>query len=296
MLIADGSEIRVGPAGWSYEDWKGIVYPTDASSRFDPLEYIAGYFDLVEVNSSFYRIPDPRVGSSWAARVESNVDFLFTVKLHQDFTHAGSYPGDGEVRAFRSFLEPLDEQGRLGCLLAQFPGSFRDGDRSRARVEKIRRDFADLPLAVEVRNDSFGTGFADFLRQRDIAAASIDLPDLAGFAKPSEEVTAGIGYVRFHGRNSERWFDHEHSWERYDYLYSQQELGEWGSRIERMKAKRIFVVMNNHFRGQAIANAVELRRNLGENVRVPRSVAEYYGEERFEGVEIDGPPQLKLPF
>ncbi|MBW3671424.1 MAG: DUF72 domain-containing protein, partial [Acidobacteria bacterium] len=106
--------IRVGPAGWSYDDWNGIVYPSSPPRGFDRLGWISSHFDTVEVNASFYHIPAPRLSRSWASRV-GNRRFRFTVKLHRSFTHGSPEPARTEVVAFRRFLEPLVDDDRFGA-------------------------------------------------------------------------------------------------------------------------------------------------------------------------------------
>jgi uncharacterized protein YecE (DUF72 family) len=280
MLTSTASHmVRVGPAGWSYKDWEGVVYPTHGS-RFDPLEYLAHYFDTIEVNSSFYRIPPPSNGRSWARRVGGNDAFRFTVKLYRGFTHEAEGPAAGDAAAFREMLDPLAGEGRLGGVLIQFPWSFKDGPEARTRLSRIVDEFASYPLAVEVRHGSFQSpDFLDFLTGRGVAFVNIDQPIFGNSIRPSAIVTGPIAYVRLHGRNAEKWFAHEESWERYDYLYSPEELEPWVGRARELAEKRdVYVVTNNHFRGQAIVNALDLKRGLGQQVEVPPALREAWGE------------------
>ena len=274
--------IRIGPAGWSYKDWEGIVYPPHGS-RFDHLAYLAGLFDTIEVNSSFYRIPPPTHGASWNRRTAFNDDFRFTVKLYRGFTHdEESSPED--VDAFRRFVDPLQENGRLGSLLIQFPWSFKNSETSLDRIQRILNDFAPYPKAVEVRHASFQTEeFRRFLDEHQTSLVAIDQPLFSDSVKPAATSAGPLAYVRFHGRNYQKWFAHEESWERYDYLYSEQELAPWSKRIESMAGERdVFVIMNNHFRGQAIVNALDMERSLGLPVRIPPPMNTMI-EERWSG-------------
>jgi len=277
--VPDGTAVRVGPAGWSYEDWKGTVYP-ERPRRLDPLSYLAGFFDTIEVNSSFYRIPPPSHAASWVRRVGGNERFRFTTKLFQGFTHETGMPSGSEVDAFRSYLQPFVENGRLGGVLAQFPWSFRDCDESRARLSAIAEAFTDVPVVVEIRHGSFATDeFFAFLDERRLGFANIDQPIIGNSFRPTSIVTGPVGYVRLHGRNYEKWFEHEESWERYDYLYSSDELVPWIDRIKvAARKKDVYVVTNNHFRGQAIVNAIELKRGLGQPADVPPAILEHYGD------------------
>lgn len=268
--------IRVGPAGWSYDDWKGIVYPSSPPRGFDRLGWISSHFDTVEVNASFYHIPATRLSRSWSSRVV-NPRFRFTVKLHRSFTHESAEPARTEVVAFRRFLEPLVDDGRFGALLIQFPWSFRNQPDSLRRMERIFRDFDDLPRAVEVRHSSFEVPeFRRFLAELGVALVNVDQPRHIESIGPGSEVTAEPGYVRLHGRNLAKWFQHDEAWERYDYLYSEQELTPWVERVERMKANDVFVIMNNHFRGQAVVNALDVRQRLGQPVEVTPELAAAY--------------------
>lgn len=267
--------IRVGPAGWSYKDWEGIVYPPH-KSKFDHLAYLADYFDTIEVNSSFYRTPPATHARSWVRRVAFNPDFVFTAKLAQDFTHEKLFPSSEAVALYRTFLEPMHSDGKLGAVLAQFPWSFKESLDSRTRLRKIFEAMKGVPLVVEMRHGSFQTeDFLKFLRDHGVGFANIDQPIFGDSVRPSAVVTSEIAYVRFHGRNYEKWFEHEESWERYDYLYSEKELDDWVPRIKSMskESTNVFVVTNNHFRGQAIQNAGELKRKLGQEARMPGALA-----------------------
>ena len=263
--------IRVGPAGWSYKDWEGIVYPPH-NSKFDHLAYLAEYFDTIEVNSSFYRTPPVTHSRSWVRRVSFNPEFVFTAKLAQDFSHGKLFPSREDVTLFRTFLEPLQTAVKLGAVLAQFPWSFKESADSRTRLRKIFEAMNGIPLVVEMRHGSFQTeDFFLFLRDHGVGFVNIDQPIFGDSVRPSAVVTSEVAYVRFHGRNYEKWFEHDESWERYDYLYSEKELDDWVPRIESMSSEstNVFVVTNNHFRGQAIQNAGELKRKLGQESRMP---------------------------
>lgn len=271
--------IRIGPAGWSYADWEGVVYPKHGK-RFDPLSYLASYFDLIEVNSSFYRIPPQTHARSWIRRVDANPDFRFAIKLYRAFTH--EEPADADVAAFRTFLDPLRDAGRLSALLVQFPWSFKRTDESMARIERLLHAFRDYSPAVEVRHATFeDPGFYRFLDDHGAGFVNIDQPLFGDSVRPSAVATGPVGYVRFHGRNYAKWFAHKESWERYDYLYSREELEPWIETIRTIaKEKEVLVVTNNHFRGQAIVNAVEIRQSLGLGGEVPPPLKEAY-PERF---------------
>lgn len=273
--------IRVGPAGWSYKDWEGIVYPPHGS-KFDHLAYLAHYFDTIEVNSSFYRIPPPTHAKSWVRRVGENPAFKFTAKLFRGFTHEKE-AAENDVAAFRNFLDPLVEGDRFGALLVQYPWSTKATPEQLDAIRRTLDAFSDYPCALEVRHASFQTEeFLSELRRRNVGFVNIDQPLFSDSVKPSGEVTGSVSYIRLHGRNYKKWFAHEESWERYDYLYSEKELEPWIERAEEMsKASDVFVVTNNHFRGQAAVNAVEFKRSLKQQAEVPGRLRETYPDRKL---------------
>ncbi len=274
-------KIRVGPAGWSYKDWEGTVYPPHGS-RFDHLAYLASFFDTIEINSPFYRIPPPTHAKSWIRRVAANADFKFTTKVFRGFTHESTPLVAGDLDAFRTYLDPLMEADKLGAVLLQFPWSFRNTPESRARLVELFDAFRPYPKALEVRHATFQEpDFFEFLQERDVSWVNVDQPLFDDSVKPADTVTGPVGYARLHGRNYEKWFAHTESWERYNYLYSKTELEPWVKRIESMAMKQeTYVVTNNHFRGQAILNAGDLKESLGQSADLPPQLREAY-PERF---------------
>lgn len=269
--------VRIGPAGWSYTDWEGTVYPKHGS-RFDHLAYLASFFDTIEINSPFYRIPPPTHAKSWIRRVSSNPDFKFTSKVFRNFTHERAAISDDEVKAFRNYLDPLMDSGRLGAILLQFPWSFRNEPDSIAHLEKLFAALAPYPKALEVRHATFQNDeFIRWLDEEGVSWVNVDQPLFHESVKPADTATGPVAYVRLHGRNYEKWFAHAESWERYNYLYSKDELEPWVERIHAMaKNKDTFVITNNHFRGQAIVNAGNLKEALGQGGKLPPQLKETY--------------------
>jgi len=275
--------IRIGSAGWSYPDWEGVVYPPRTRHRFDPLAYLAGFMDCIEINSTFYRIPEASAVAHWAARVSESPSFLFTVKLWRGFTHGPPLP-PGDIRAaenaFKTNLAPLRDAGRLGALLIQCPYSFHNTARNRTRLREIMDRFEGMPLAVEVRHDSWLVDeFTGMLRERGAAFCNIDQPSVSRNIQPTAHVTAGFAYVRLHGRNAESWFEDGVGRDRrYDYLYSEAELSIWKDLVSGMSgATDIFIIANNHYRGKAVANVVEMRSIVEDRmVPAPRQLIAAY--------------------
>ncbi|MFQ5778089.1 MAG: DUF72 domain-containing protein [Terriglobia bacterium] len=280
--MASGGEIRVGPAGWSYDDWAGIVYPARRPRGFHEASYLAEYFDALELNVTFYRPVTPQTARQWLERVRANPRFLFTAKLWQQFTHERELTAAHE-REFRPAMEVLLAEGKLGALLAQFPWSFKNTPENRAYLEKLAERFRDFPLVVEVRHASWNKrAFLEWLGERGISFCNIDQPVIGRSLGPSEQATASVGYVRLHGRNYQEWFSEREestSAERYNYLYSQEELEPWAERISTLAdATRLtFVITNNHFRGKAVTNALQLLYLLTKKpVKVPPPLLQHY--------------------
>ncbi len=280
--MEERAAIRVGPAGWSYDDWKGIVYPADLRRGEHQAAFLARMFDAIEVNATFYRPPEARHCVSWVRHVAGNPRFKFTAKLWERFTHKRDpEPTVDDVRIVREGLAPLVAEGCFGALLIQFPWSFKRTPENRAWLARVVEWFDGLPLAVEFRHDSWDrdevyNGF----HARNVAFCNIDQPVLNGSLAPTQHVTAPLAYVRFHGRNEANWFREDAGRNaRYDYLYSQTELRPWIEKIESMskKVNEIYVITNNHYRGQAVVNALELQHDLGvKDVVIPRHLIDEY--------------------
>ena len=267
------SSIYIGTSGWSYPrgegTWVGHFYPR---GKIKELEYYGQFFNTVEINSSFYRPPNPEYVSRWVAQVPR--DFLFTAKLWQKFTHPRLFEAaTGEVASisqadvynFRRSLEPLANSGKLGALLAQFPPSFKNDDFSRQILMAVIRTFGQYRLAVELRHRSWSDdeATAGLLREYNVAWVQIDEPQFAASVARELPLTAGMGYFRFHGRNAEMWW-RGNSETRYRYLYSQAEIQELASRVRSVskQSEMTFALFNNHWRGYAPRNAIGMLRTL----------------------------------
>jgi len=264
----DDSVILVGTAGWSYDDWAGIVYPKTMPRGAHPLEWLSAWFDMVEINASFYRPMQARHAEAWVRRVAQRPNFRFTAKLWRRFTHErDAWPTAPETTAYVDGLEPLHEAGRLGAVLAQFPWSFRRTADNRMWLARLTDAFSAYPLAIELRHTSWmQPSLLDGLCERNVAFCNIDQPLLDECIAPAEHVTATVGYVRLHGRRADTWFaEGLPSYERYNYLYSEEELEPWVARVRRMAGatERLYVATNNHYQGQAVVNALEILHALG---------------------------------
>src|SRR5436190_8885128 len=308
------SEIRVGTSGWSYPSgkgtWNGVFYPRRRPKRFDELAYYAEHFDTVEVNSTFYGQPRADVCRTWAERTPRG--FEFAVKLYQKFTHPRmfgervsrdlplelrSQPGtvaalagfnQADLDEFRRGIEPLAAAGRLGALLAQFPPSFKDTPDSRETLTGLLRAFRDYPVAVELRHRTWSDAIGDtlsLLNAFNAAWVQIDEPKFRFSIRQNylPNVT-GFYYMRLHGRNAAKWWKHERSEDRYDYLYSADELKEFSETAAATRAlvKKTYLYTNNHFSAKSVANAAMIKHQLGEPIEgeYPPGFLERYPELR----------------
>jgi len=295
--------IRIGTAGWSYKDWDGILYPPEVTrKKIHPVEFLARFFDVIEINTSFYGHIRPELGRLWSRKAAAaNPNFLFTAKLHRSFTHsplavmeptsaASIRPNDQDERLAREGLDSLAAEGKLGALLIQFPVSFKNTSLNREYLEQLLRQFIEYPRVVEVRHESWNNPetLAEFMRH-NVGFCNIDQPLLGRSLGPTEHVTSGVGYVRLHGRNYEHWFEsgfesdnrNRNRDDRYNYLYKPAELDKWKEKIQTIahRAESTYVIANNHFQAKAAVNALELRYLLdGKKVRAPEILVKNYPE------------------
>lgn len=259
------SRILVGTCGFSYRDWVGPFYP-DGIKSAAMLEFYAGRFAAVEIDSTYYAVPKPQLFERMAARTPAR--FRFTVKAPGSVTHVppDAQPLATEIEAFRASVEPLVQTGKLGAVLAQFPHSFRPSHEGLRRLDDACRWWPDLPLVCEFRHrDWQRSELLERLRELGIGWCNVDEPQFGTLLRPGAEVTSPVGYVRFHGRNYEKWWRQERaSHERYSYEYGESELEAWMPRIADVAAQadETFVFFNNHHLGKAAINALQMRAML----------------------------------
>jgi uncharacterized protein YecE (DUF72 family) len=299
-----GSAIRIGPAGWSYPDWSGYVYPSKRPKGFHEATFLARFFDTIEINTSFYAPMRADHARQWIDRVSANPQFRFTAKLWQKFTHDAivmpSVITPADEHAVREGFDVLHQAGKLGAVLLQFPFSFHRDEETTAYLEGLLRRFSAYPLAVEVRHASWNDDeILAILREHRAAFCNIDQPVIGRSIEPGAEVTAPIGYVRLHGRRYDTWFSDDAtvpSYERYNYLYSPEELTPWTERIEKVaeRARDVFVVTNNHYLGKGVVNALQLISLLTKSkVDVPDPLRRRYPE--LEAIASQ-PPEIPTLF
>jgi uncharacterized protein YecE (DUF72 family) len=281
--------LRVGPAGWSYPDWAGYVYPSRRTKGFHEATYLAEFFDTIEINTSFYQPLRPDHAAQWIDRVAANPRFVFTAKLWQRFTHdalsMGSGAAAGDERAVRAGFDVLRAANKLGAVLLQFPFSFHRTKETVAYLSAVLKRFADYPLVVEVRHETWNAPETlTLLREHGAGFCNIDQPIIGRSLAPSAQATSPVGYVRLHGRRYDTWFSDDAAipaHERYNYLYSAEELAPWVTRVRKVSehARDTFVVTNNHFQGKAVVNALQLISILkGTKIKVPEPLRPHYPE------------------
>ncbi|MGC2111422.1 MAG: DUF72 domain-containing protein [Candidatus Korobacteraceae bacterium] len=292
--MAETSRIYVGTAGWSYKDWEGIVYPAQLKKSQHPVEFMARYFDALEINTSFYGHVKPEWGKLWSRMARAvNPEFMFTAKLNRAFTHSPIAviqstsaetirANEEDERLAKEGFESLAAEGTLGAVLAQFPISFKNTGPNRMHLDSVVEKFKQFPLVIEVRHNSWtDEGTLHYFAEKGVAFCNIDQPKLGKAVAPSEHVTAPLAYVRLHGRNYDQWFDSDSRNDRYNYLYTDPELRVWKTRIDAIavKAKKTFVIANNHFEGKAAVNALQLKSMIsGGQVKVPETLLKRYWE------------------
>lgn len=278
MLFELGKEVQklgscyIGVSGWAYKDWKGIVY--DKSSEINPIRYLAQWINSIEVNVTFYKPVSSDVVWRWVYQVDDIPDFLFTVKLWSRFTHNGDIEIDfTEMGLFIDSIEPLVVSKRLGCILIQFPHRFHRTIANRRYLARLIDLLSPLPIAVEFRHRSWlHPGVIGSFSEMNIGFCNIDQPIVDwSCLPPTDIVTTDFAYVRLHGRNKGSWFSGDSNRdERYNYLYSEEELEPWLEKVSSMRkrADKVFVMLNNHYMGKALINAYYLRRKI-EGIDLP---------------------------
>jgi uncharacterized protein YecE (DUF72 family) len=311
-------DIRVGTSGWSYPSgkgsWNGIFYPAPLAQRrrgtpkFDELAFYAEHFNTVEVNSSFYRVPSVAAVGKWVERTPA--DFEFSLKLYQKFTHpdmfakaTGADPsklGRKDVDEFRTALAPLADAGKLGALLAQFPASFKNDSESRGYLEWLLRAFHEYPIAVELRHRSWSEQpkeTAALLSEFDAALAQIDEPKFkTSIRQDLLPNVKSFYYLRLHGRNAAQWWKHDASEDRYNYLYTAEELEPFAeaAKSASREVKKAYLYANNHFSAKSVANAAILKTQLGQKLdgEYPEEFVEEYPDLKGLVKILPGQPSL----
>lgn len=318
-------ELRIGTSGWHYPSgkgtWDGVFYPPKKgrARTFDELAFYAEHFDTVEVNATFYGQPRAEVSRAWVDRTPAG--FEFSVKLYQKFTHPAMYAGRVEgqlpadldagtardlvrelarptmadLDAFRRGVDPLAQAGRLGALLAQFPPSFRCGEAEIRYLAWLLEVFRGFDVAVELRHRSWSDRLSDTLTLLNgfgAAWVQIDEPKFRfSIRQNALPNVTGCYYVRLHGRNAAQWWRHAAAEDRYNYLYSRDELSEFveTTRAARTIVRKMYLYTNNHFSAKSVANAVMIKQQIGDPIagEYPKAFVDRYPD--LAGVVRVGP-------
>jgi uncharacterized protein YecE (DUF72 family) len=261
--MTEQPQLYFGPAGWSYPDWKGRVYPK--GMKIHPLNFLEQYFSMVEINTTFYHLPDRKVTENWCL-IPRSKDFLFTVKLGQRFTHVRKDITKQEKEDYREIFRIIRFYDRLGGVLVQFPWSFRNTMADYDYLKGLLDAFSEFPLFVEFRHSSWlKKEVFEYIHSRDTGYCNIDQPVIGNSIGLTDYVTSDAGYLRLHGRNTKEWFSKDTNRDlRYNYLYDSTEISELVEKLKKIikKAKKVFVVGNNHFKGQAVKNLLQLKAEL----------------------------------
>jgi len=276
------SKVYIGPAGWNYKDWEGIVYPLHKEKNFDQLAYLARFFNVIEINSSFYRPPVVQTTLKWVDRIKDNQEFQFTYKLWQTYTHdREKFPDETEETMVKQGLDVLKLHDRLGAVLVQFPWSFKNTPENQQWLEKVIDLFRDYNPVVEVRHGSWREeDFFTFLNDNGAAFANIDQPVIGNSIGLTSFGSDKLNYLRLHGRNFKNWFAKDADVaSRYDYLYNEEELKNIQETIADLieNSPKTYIIFNNHYRGQAVVNALQIMFLLeGNVVSAPANLIETY--------------------
>jgi len=258
------AEILIGTSGYYYQDWIGPFYP-ESIRKEKFLNYYSSIFPFCELNFSYYQMP--RRGRLIGLMQQSPKTFQFSIKAHQSLTHERGPNFTQQAEEFYHAVTPLADEERLAGVLLQFPYSFHYNTNNRKYLAELVSIMEGLPLCVEFRNrewmmERVYTGFSE----RNICFTQTDMPELDNLPLPTSTVTSEIGYIRFHGRNKENWWDGDNT-SRFDYLYNEHELQSWLCRIEEIasKVKRLFIAFNNHHKGKAVQNAAQIYNLLRDH-------------------------------
>jgi len=252
--------LLLGTSGYSYSDWIGTFYP-EGLEKSEQLSFYSTFFNTVEINFTYYKIPNPHIFDRMAAKVPGS--FIFSVKMHSSMTHTRDCSRE-DYKQYIDALAPLKESGKLGAILMQFPWGFKLSESNMDYLGKLRREMGDLELCAEFRHNSWLTEEVyDFLRSNTIGFCNVDQPRLKTLLPPTDINTTDSGYIRFHGRNAANWWKPAEAYMRYDHMYSQDELLPWIPRIKKLSSstKKSYIYFNNHYKAQAVKSA-ELLQNL----------------------------------
>ncbi len=285
MILPTTGPLPCGPSGWAHPQWQGIFYPAAKSKDFHQLAFLSRFFNSVELTTSYFAPLRPELSRLWCHQVRANPDFQFTVRAWRKLTFEAS-PAPQEISAFREGIRPLEEAGKLGAVLLQFPVGFRFTAENRARFLHLRRELRQLPRVAEFRHASWMEEDAlALLIDTHTGFCNIDQPDHSRAMPPTAFLTSPISYTRLCGRAFHGPF-----------LYPAETLEDWTHRIRKSSrhARRSFVVFANDAGPHSLVNAFQMKQLLGvATVRAPRDLVRRFPAELFS-VRPDQPLQTGL--
>jgi uncharacterized protein YecE (DUF72 family) len=264
--------VRLGTCSFADEGLLKAWYPRGVSTSRARLRYYAERFDTTEVDSPYYHLPDPGVTRNWAQRTPD--EFVFHVKAHASMTWHQGEPTDEAFAEFRASIKPLELSGKLRGVLLQYHPRFTKSPDALAELERAPERLAPLVPLVEFRHRSWmepeeRAGTLEFLEGHGLAYVSLDTPmtRASNVVARHAVATHAVAYVRFHGRNVKTWnLKSEKSWQRFDWMYSAEELAEWVERLGRLtkEADEVYAMFNNNRDDFAPRSAAILRGLLDE--------------------------------
>ncbi|HZO61505.1 MAG TPA: DUF72 domain-containing protein [Gaiellaceae bacterium] len=265
--------IRLGTCSWADEGLVKHWYPRGVSSAAQRLAYYAERFDTVEVDSPFYRLPAPEVAARWAERTPDG--FVWHAKASKGMTGHEEADRDTAFREFREALAPLEASGKLRGVLLQYHPRVTKSREALEELKAVRPLLDPLVPLIEFRHRSWmeedeRADTLAFLERHGLAYVSVDSPRTrASNVMPRvAAATHAVAYVRFHGRNWKTWNIRgaASSAERFDWMYSEEELAEWVDPLADLagRAEEVYALMNNNRADYAPRSATILRRLLDE--------------------------------
>ncbi|RLJ70227.1 uncharacterized protein YecE (DUF72 family) [Hydrogenivirga caldilitoris] len=271
--------VYIGCSGFSYKDWRGTFYPSGISQS-DLIRYYEKFFEVLEINYTFYSMPHTYTLESFLKKTRR---LRFSIKVNSVFTHVRSYT-DNELRKFKEGIKPIAESQRFIALLFQFPQNFTYSPESMVYLKRLSEDFVGYDRAIELRSRSFNRAEVfEELESLGFNLVNVDAPKIKGLLVGPWKSVGNFNYVRLHGRNKDKWFKGEESYERYDYLYSEEELLELKDKIEKLRqGKDTYIFFNNHYRGKGALNALQLKGLFSEAVEIPKGLVAAFSKRLWE--------------
>ncbi len=265
--------VRLGTCSFADEGLLKSWYPRGVSTAKARLAYYAERFDTVEVDSPYYHLPDPDVTARWAQRTPP--EFVFHVKAHASMTGHEEAEQETAFAEFRASLEPLELSGKLRGILLQYHPRVKKSDAAKEELSRVRALLDPLVPLIEFRHRSWldedeRADTFSFLERHGLAFVSVDAPRTraSNVLPPVAAATHRVAYVRFHGRNVKTWNIRgaTKSSERFDWMYSAEELAEWVDRLAGLAddADEVYAMFNNNRDDFAPRSAVLLRGLLEE--------------------------------